>query len=93
MNLTSFGSPLLQVREINNLIAQNTDISLVSKKPVFGTITATLFLFILTVSSFLTVWLMFQDSLVSDNQYNIQQLRNFSFGCGILAFSLVFLIK
>ena len=91
MNLNSFGSPMLQVRQINHLISENEDFSILTKKSYFGTITATFILFVLTVFSFSVVWVLFEDSLVLGNNENIQQLRNFSFACGILAFSMAFI--
>jgi uncharacterized YccA/Bax inhibitor family protein len=91
MNLNSFGSPLLQVRQINSLIAENETFSKLTKKSYFGTLTATFILFLLTVFSFLVVWVLFQNSLVSGDTKDIQQLRNFSFASGVLAFSLAFI--
>jgi uncharacterized YccA/Bax inhibitor family protein len=89
MNLSSFGSPMLNVNAINALITEEDSSSTASKSHI-GTLTATWILLILTVGSFLSVWVLFHEPTVSGNKHEIQQLRNFAFGSGVLAFSLAF---
>jgi len=71
MNLNSFGSPMLHVSQINALITENEDLSSLTSKSYFGTLMATFILFVLTVGSFLVVWLLFQEFLLSGYNHHI----------------------
>ncbi len=86
----SLGSPLLKPKSISQVLQQleATDKDCASSISV---VQICYFLFAITIASYLSVWWIFSEALHEHNTAQIQQLKNFAFASGVLAFSMAIL--